>query len=241
MVTVDFNRLTVTPGFKILDVGCGSGRHTGAAYQFREVTAVGADLDFDHLTEAKNRLRLHDQIGAHGGGRWALAAADILQLPFQDNCFDLVVCSEVLEHIAAHQTAIREIIRVLKPGRNLVVSVPRYWPERICWALSADYRTSEGGHTRIFRRTQLVNDLETAGMKKWAVHFAHSLHTPFWWLKCLVGPDRKDSRAVNLYHRFLTWDIMRQPCAARFLERLLNPLLGKSVVVYLSKQGRGDN
>jgi SAM-dependent methyltransferase len=241
MVTVEFKRLPVAPGFKILDVGCGSGRHSAAAYQLQDVTAVGVDLDFGHLTEARNRLDLHDRIGVHGDGRWALAAADVLQLPFEDDCFDLVVCSEVLEHIVAHQTAIREIIRVLKPGRNLVVSVPRYWPERICWILSADYRHSEGGHVRIFKQPQLIIDLERAGLKKWAVHFAHALHTPFWWLKCWVGPDRNDSRAVNLYHRFLTWDIMRRPRAVRLLERLLNPLLGKSVVVYLSKQDGTGN
>jgi hypothetical protein len=41
---------------------------------------------------------------------------------------------------------------------------------------------------------------------------------------------------VNLYHRFLTWDIMKQPRGTRFLENLLNPILGKSLVVYLKKE-----
>ncbi|HUV76725.1 MAG TPA: SAM-dependent methyltransferase, partial [Desulfobacterales bacterium] len=64
---------------------------------------------------------------------------------------------------------------------------------------------------------------------------AHSLHTPYWWLKCLVGPEREDCRLVNLYHRFLVWDIMRHPWITRFLDRLLNPVMGKSLVVYLTK------
>jgi len=236
MVTVDFDRLAVKPGFKILDIGCGSGRHTCAAYQCRNATAIGVDLNFDDLNEARGRLQLHDRLGEHGGGIWALSAADVLNLPFKDDYFDLVICSEVLEHILSYRAAIREIVRVLQPGRNLVVSVPRYWPERICWALSTDYHTAEGGHLRIFKKTQLAADLQIAGVKQWTQHYAHSLHTPFWWLKCLLGPDRKNSRPVNLYHRFLTWDIMKHPRSTRMLDHLLNPILGKSVVLYLRKE-----
>jgi ubiquinone/menaquinone biosynthesis C-methylase UbiE len=236
MVTVEFDRLTVKPGFKILDIGCGSGRHTCAAYQCRKATAIGVDLNFDDLNEARGRLQLHDLLGEHGGGIWALSAADVLNLPFKDDHFNLVICSEVLEHILSHRRAIREIVRVLQPGCNLVVSVPRYWPERICWALSTDYHTAAGGHVRIFKQTQLVTELQNAGVKPWARHYAHSLHTPFWWLKCLVGPNRENSLPVNLYHRFLTWDIMKQPRSTRLVDNLLNPILGKSVVFYLRKE-----
>ena len=199
---------------------------------------MGADLKFEDLTEAAERLKLHDRLGEHGGGAWALAAADVLSLPFTDGFFDLVICSEVLEHIQDHFQAIREIVRVLKPGCNLVVSVPRYWPERICWAFSTDYHSVVGGHLRIFTQAQLVADLQNAGVIAWGRHFAHSLHTPYWWLKCLLGPDRKDCISVNLYHRFLTWDIMKQPRSTRLLDYLLNPILGKSIVLYFQK---GEN
>ena len=236
MVTVEFDRLTVKPGFKILDIGCGSGRHTCAAYQCRKVTAIGVDLNFDDLNEARGRLQLHDRLGEHGGGTWALSAADVINLPFKDDYFDLVICSEVLEHISSHRGAIREMVRVLQPGSNLVVSVPRYWPERICWLLSPAYASSKGGHVRIFKQRQLISDLTSAGVSMWSRHFAHSLHTPFWWLKCLVGPDRKDSSAVNLYHQFLTWDIMKKPRVTGLLDKLLNPVMGKSLVVYLRKE-----
>lgn len=236
MVTVEFDRLTVKPGFKILDIGCGSGRHTCAAYQCRQVTAIGVDLDFDDLKEARSRLQLHDRLGEHGGGIWALSRADVLCLPFKDSYFDLVICSEVLEHILSHRKAIREIVRVLQPGRDLVVSVPRYWPERICWLLSPEYAGSNGGHVRIFRQKQLISDLTSAGLRMWARHFAHSLHAPFWWLKCLVGPDRTDSSAVDLYHRFLTWDMMKKPRVTGLIDKLLNPLMGKSLVLYFRKE-----
>ena len=135
MITVDFSRLSAKPGDRILDIGCGSGRHTCAAYGFKQTVTIGTDLSHTALVEARDRLRFHDQLGENGGGIWGLTMADASALPFKDDFFDLVICSEVLEHIPEDQDAANEIIRVLKKGHNLVVSVPRFLPERICWAL----------------------------------------------------------------------------------------------------------
>ena len=236
MLTVEFNRLDILPEDRILDIGCGTGRHVCGAYRLREVVAIGADLNHNDVLEAKKGLEFHDAIGEHGGGIWGVNVADITCLPFGDNCFDLVICSEVLEHIPDEEAAISEIIRVLRPGKNLVVSVPRYFPERVCWSLSDAYHHSIGGHIRIYRQGHLIDLLERGGTKKWACHFSHSIHTPFWWLKCLVGPEREDAFLVNLYHRFLVWDITKQPWITRFLDRLLNPILGKSITLYLRKR-----
>ena len=235
MITVDFRRLAVRPGFKILDIGCGSGRHTAAAYELAGTFAVGADLNYADVARAGERLRFHDRLGAHGGGSWSLSTADICSLPFKTAAFDLVICSEVLEHIPADGAAMGEIIRVLKPGHHLVVSVPRFFPEKICWLLSDEYFNANQGHVRIYRRNSLVARLQRRGVTHWATHFAHSLHTPYWWLKCLVGPTRENSPGVNLYNRFLTWDIMQKPPLTRWLDRLLNPVLGKSLVLYCVK------
>lgn len=236
MITVDFKKVDIKPGYRILDIGCGSGRHTCAAYRFEKTIVIGADLNFKDTCEARKRLLYHDALGEHGGGKWIISVADITRLPFQDNAFDFVICSEVLEHIPDDQSAMKEIVRILKPGKTLVVSVPRYFPERICWALSDEYYNANQGHVRIYKKKELVRSLESKGLRNWAVHFAHSLHSPYWWLKCFVGPTREDSLLVNLYHRFLTWDIMKKPAATRFLDKLLNPVAGKSLVLYFTKK-----
>jgi SAM-dependent methyltransferase len=236
LITVDFSRLKIAPGDRILDIGCGSGRHIGAAYRLKGVKVTGMDLNWDDLQAARGRMTFHDRLGEHGGGSWDLAMADVTGLPFPDACFDLVICSEVLEHIPDHERAMGEIIRVLKPGRPLVISVPRYLPERICWSLSSEYSRSERGHVRIYRRKALIDRAERAGTRFLGHHYAHSIHAPYWWLKCLVGLNRTDSAAVNAYHRLLTWDVMRKPWPTRLIDRLLNPLLGKSLVLYLQKR-----
>jgi SAM-dependent methyltransferase len=235
MITVDLSRLGLQPGQRVLDIGCGSGRHTGEAYRLPGVLAIGADLDRDDLSEARERLAFHDRLGAHGGGGWGLAAADVCRLPFPDASFHAVVCSEVMEHIPDHHRALAELVRVLRPGGHLAVSVPRYFPERICWALSREYHQANRGHIRIYRKHALIDLITGTGLNLRRIHYAHSLHSPYWWLKCLVGPTREDSSAVNLYQRFLTWDILQHPWPTRQLDRLLNPVLGKSLVLYFSK------
>ena len=164
-----------------------------------------------------------------------VSVSDITKLPFRDGTFDVVICSEVLEHIPDLPRAVSEIIRVLKPGRSLVVSVPRYMPERICWALSWDYHHEEGGHIRIFRKKELISLLEKAGTRCVDTAWKHSLHSPYWWLKCLVGHRNDDHPAVKAYHRFLVWDIMKKPLLTRALDKTLNPLISKSIVLYLKK------
>ncbi len=235
MVTADLKRVGLRSGHKVLDIGCGSGRHTAEAYSREGILSFGVDRNQNDLKAARERLEFHDRLGAHGGGGWSLTAADALALPFDSRAFDIVICSEVLEHIPDHRRAVREIVRVLKPGGTLVVSVPRWLPEKICWILSREYHQANQGHVRIYRTGTLRAMLENCGIVFFDRHWAHSLHAPYWWLKCLLGPNRSDAAAVNLYHRFLTWDIMQRPRLTRWLDRILNPILGKSLVLYFRK------
>lgn len=235
MITVDFQRLTIGSGSTILDIGCGSGRHTAAAYDLNKGLVVGADTNHGDLEQAKSKMNWHEAFQRHEKSQWSLTSADITNLPLKDQSIDLVICSEVLEHIPDHGRAIAECIRVLKPGKHLVVSVPRRWPEAICWLLSHQYRNTKGGHIRIYHARKLIDRIQSQSMMHWATHYAHSLHAPFWWLKCLLGPQRNNILPVALYHRFLTWDLMERPRLTKWLEKWLNPVLGKSVVLYFRK------
>jgi SAM-dependent methyltransferase len=235
MITVDFDILRPFPGSRVLDIGCGTGRHAAALRDEGPLQVVAADTQPSDLFEARNRLHQHAALKP-GGGSFTLTGADITDLPFADAAFDDVVCSEVLEHIADHRQAIRELARVLKPGGGLAVSVPRRWPETICWFLSRAYRDTPGGHLKIYTASKLIALMARNGFIHRKTHHAHALHTPFWWLKCLLGLDRDQLLPVRLYHRFLTWQIMDHPRLPRLLDRLLNPFIGKSVVLYFQKK-----
>lgn len=236
MITIDFNRLDIHPWDRILDIGCGEGRHTIKACQQDRTICVGADFGFKTLLETQKKLTFHQALNDLSCSQVDLSCMDITTLPFQNSSFDCVICSEVLEHIPDDAAAISELVRILKPGRILAVSVPRFWPEKICWLLSDDYFNANMGHVRIYKKTALVKAIESFGTTHLSSHFAHSLHAPFWWLKCLVGPNRTDSKPVNLYHRLLVWDLMKKPRITAFFDRLLNPVLGKSLVLYFKKR-----
>jgi ubiquinone/menaquinone biosynthesis C-methylase UbiE len=240
MLTVDFSKINLKPGARVLDAGCGNGRHLYEAFKQPGVQAVGLDMKGEDVTKARNMMRLMEKEGEGGEAGWGILTGDITKLPFADHSFDVVICSEVLEHIPDEAEAIREITRVLKPGEIMAVSVPRFLPELICWALSKEYRNEPGGHIRIYRKRELIRKLEAAGLVCFDTGRAHGLHAPYWWLKCMVGLEKENSKLVKLYHDFLLWDIEKRPRLTRILERLANPLVAKSCVLYLKKAGNGN-
>lgn len=237
MLTVRYERLGLRPGDRLLDLGSGGGRHAFEAMRRgAHVTAVDADPgEVKDVSWMMRGLESDDEAVSSSGGRGAALVGDARRLPFADGAFDRVIAAEVLEHIAEDRLVIAELVRVLRPGGTIAVTVPRWWPELVTWAISDDYHNKPGGHIRIYRASVLVERFETAGMRRYGSHHAHSLHSPYWWLRAAVGVDRDDHPLVRAYHKLLVWDITAHPPVTRVPEAVLNPLLGKSVVNYFEK------
>ena len=229
--TIDFDRLNIRPGDRLLDLGCGEGRHSISAHLQSDADIIGLDLGQLDLRTAKGRLA-DFPFAADKAGTCSFIQGTGHTLPFADDTFDQVICSEVLEHIPDYLSFLQEIKRVLKPGGLFAVSVPRYLPEWVCWQLRDAYHEVEGGHVRIFKADALKQCIQSTGMKFLSRHWAHSLHVPYWWLKCLFWDNADEHFLVKQYHRFLVWDLTQRPWLTQTLDRLMNPLLGKSVVMY---------
>ncbi len=239
MLTVDYDRLDLHPGDRLLDLGCGFGRHTYEALH-RGAHVVSCDMALPELESIRNtapmlivddlfdKRLLHVQVQGDG-----------TRLPFADGSFDKVIASEVLEHVPDDVAAYAELMRIVRPGGTVAVTVPATLPEKICWKLSSDYHapSAEGGHVRIYTESEVRSKLSAAGLDPVTSHRAHALHSPYWWLRCAVGVNNEidDNWSVRQYHKLLEWDIVKQPRLTRTAERILNPVLGKSLVVYATK------
>jgi SAM-dependent methyltransferase len=238
MLTVDYERLDLRAGMRVLDLGAGFGRHAFETAR-RGADVVAVDLARDELVATKDTFAAMYLDGELPGVATAVAQADGCRLPFADGCFDRIIASEVLEHVPDDLGVMAELQRVLRPGGRLAATVPSTLPEQVCWWLSDDYHApkSEGGHVRIYGVPELTMKLTSVGLTPVDHHRAHALHSPYWWLKCAVGIDNDDHPAVKAYLKLLTWDITDGPRLTRTADRLLNPILGKSYVVYADRRG----
>ncbi len=235
MLTVDFDRLGLQRGDRVLDMGCGAGRHAFEVYR-RGGDVIAFDMDADELAGVLELFGAMKEAGEVPEGAEAdIKQGDALDLPFADAEFDRVVAAEVLEHIPADIQAIGELVRVLRPGGTIAVSVPRWLPEVINWKLSDEDHQVPGGHIRIYTDKELVDKLTKSGLEFVGKDYAHGLHAPYWWIKCAVGVTNDDHPLAKAYHRLLVWEIMKQPKALQLAGKVLDPLIGKSMVLYFRK------
>jgi SAM-dependent methyltransferase len=161
---------------RVVDVGCGDGRHILAAAE-RGCFSVGLDYDHAELRKARQRL---------GGRRIDLVAGDASRLPFRDAAFDAVICTETLEHLPDDVGAIREIGRILQPGGLLHGAVPSHFTELVYWRLSEGYHNTPGGHVRIYAPRKLTTRLARAGLRVTGVRYVHFIDSLVWLRFCLT-------------------------------------------------------
>ncbi len=237
MLTIRFDKLGLRAGDRVLDVGAGFGRHVFECAR-RGADVYALDYAEDEVVETRATLGAMVDSGEIDIDRFkAVLRGDATRLPFADDSFDVVITSEVLEHIQNDVGAIAEMVRVLKPGGAFAATVPAWLPEKVNWMLSDEYHApkSPGGHVRIYSATELKAKLASAGLDLQGSHRAHALHSPYWWLKCAVGPTNDEHPAVVKYREFLEWDIVQQPAGTKVADRVLSPVLGKSIVFYANK------
>jgi SAM-dependent methyltransferase len=231
MLTLDFKQFDLREGHRVLDAGCGGGRHT-----FRALMAPcdvwATDLSRQELGNVK--LGLWDrQLQGFIKGRCLPFRGDIFRLPFPDGFFDRVIVAEVMEHLHEDVRALEELVRVLKPGGKIAVTVPTCFTERLYRRLSWEYFHTPGGHVRIYHPFELARKIAERRLSIYGVSFAHALHTPYWILRCIFGLHDQNARIPKWYH-WLLIKFAASPTMTR-VENFLNYLFPKSIVLYAQK------
>ena len=234
MLTIDYDLIKIKDGERILDVGCGEGRHSWEACKRNDCLVCALDIDETNLKKAHYALYLLDK-QSETRGKWLLVKGNILSLPFKDASFDKIICSEVLEHVPNDLQGIRELVRVLKDDGTLALSVPSYLPETICWKLSRDYHNKPGGHIRIYKAGEVISKLQQSNLRIYAVRHKHALHSFYWISRCFFGLKNEKALIPYLHHKFLVWDIYHNSRPVHLLDSFLNKFFSKSLVVYARK------
>jgi len=234
MLTFDFNRININPEGTMLDLGCGEGRHIfGVMEKFPDLKCIGLDPHIESLDKAFEGLKFLESIS---NTKTSFLSGSAYSLPFCDDSFDLVVCSEVLEHLHDYKDAIKEINRVLKPGGQFLASVPAEFPEKICWLLSEAYQNQPGGHLRIFKKNELIKEVAEHNFSFESSQRFHSIHSAYWWLRCLFWKSQESNIIIKGYKKILERHILKKPFFLDLIDKIFNPILGKSIAFYFVKK-----
>ncbi len=205
---------------RILDLGCGPGNLLD--YLAPHGDPFGSDFSQDALQFCAGR------------GFKRLFRADFHHLPLRAESLDLITCIDVLEHLSDDRGAIGELVRVLRPGGLLVVSVPAFM---FLWG---DHDTMYGHHRR-YTTGQIRERFEAAGLR---VHKL-SYFEPLFLLPLLVYRNLKKifTRGKALEQRddfvklpvFVNAALCRLIAAERFALRYLDFPFGVTLLAVASK------
>jgi SAM-dependent methyltransferase len=232
--SIDPALLDVRAGDRVIDLGCGTGRHV-LELSKRPGIIHGADISRHDLRVARYLLeimRRRNEVRARV--HWLQMAGE--RLPFADAAFDRVICTETLEHVDDDAVLARELVRVLRPGGILAVSVPDEFSEKVFWKLSKNYRTHAGGHVRIYERKRIVGLLRDAGLRPYAVRYRHALETAYWLSHIAFWSDwGKQGPITRVFRNALDSTRARQSKVVTLLDDIGNRILPKSIVVYSRK------
>ena len=231
METFNFNSLNLKKIKTAIDVGCGNGRHLKSlGFRLNQAKIIGIDQSEKEINNLVAEFQEHN---CKNQNSYLFIRGDVRDIEIPDNSQDLVICSEVLEHVPNFKDVLKECYRILKPGAVMLISVPSYLPESLCWMYSKEYMQTPGGHIRIFKKEFLKECFKELDLKLFKQHREHAMHSIYWILK--ARNNMEEDKFLKSFHGLLVRQMFGQAKLSLFLERLLNPIFGKSECFYLRK------
>jgi ubiquinone/menaquinone biosynthesis C-methylase UbiE len=222
----------VSPGMRVVDVGCGVGQYSNFCARLgAEVTAL--DIQEDKL--ASLGANLPESVPGSIKG----IVSDCDPIPLPDNFADLVVCTEVLEHVPSPQGLCAEMLRIVKPGGKLVISVPDDRSEQLIKEVAAPSYFEEPNHIRIFSRDSFTRLILESGMeieRTEATGAFWSMFFLFKWATALPGESLIDDVHPVTQAWAETWHELLKLPDSDSIVRAMNDALPKSQFIIARKQ-----
>ncbi len=174
-------------GTSMLDAGCGDGRMAGFAAELADRLAL-IDIEPANVADALTYVR------AIGGATVEGKASDCVPIPYPDDTFDRIMCTEVLEHVDDPTVVMAELVRVARPGALLLLTVPAPLAEKVQMAVAPDLLWRKPHHLRVFGHDEFAALVTDAGLtieKRSSYGFYNSvLWAMFWACSGAPGASR---------------------------------------------------
>ena len=130
MLTIDFSLIPINGGEKILDLGCGSGRHSWYVCKQDHCSVYAVDYDLESLQKARYMLGLMDKEN-ETRGKWLVMQGNAMTLPFRDRSFDKIVCFDTLHEIPNWEEILIKWVYFLKREGKILFCDPELKIEQI--------------------------------------------------------------------------------------------------------------
>jgi SAM-dependent methyltransferase len=230
--------VSLFPGFEItsddvfLDVGCGSGSACRSAARVG-ADVIAVDIVPDHVAAATAAVE------GEGARSYRGIITDCDPIPLPDASADVIVCLEVMEHVADAARFIKELVRVGKPGARYALSVPAFAAESLMKVLAPPSYFQPPEHVRIFQRSQFEDLIRSAGLKIDRSEGVGFYSTMWWTLRMACGtshcPDFITPPPPILASWEETWKALEATPLGPQVSAVLDDLLPKSVLVVAHK------
>tara|TARA_R110001592_G_scaffold215025_2_gene468306 strand:+ start:83859 stop:84608 length:750 start_codon:yes stop_codon:yes gene_type:complete len=216
----------------VIDVGCGDGRHSFfCARQGAEVLFI--DRDAEILAGAEKSIMATP---AHA---YRAILSDCDPIPLPEATGDVVICTEVLEHVPDPRQFLAELVRVAKPAARLVVTVPDARSEELAGAVAPGGYFQEPNHIRIFAKGELESLLLSSGLEIQREQYFGSFWSMYMALSWLTS-DTDEILALDNPHPIpdhwtMLWKGLQNHPRGSLVTEALNQLLPRTHCIVATK------
>jgi ubiquinone/menaquinone biosynthesis C-methylase UbiE len=226
----------IDPAHTVIDVGCGDGRFINFC------AARGAEVIFADRNEAKIRAT-EERVKSSPARAFRAIVSECAPIPLEDDVGDLVICTEVLEHVVDPVVFLQELVRIAKPGATLLMTVPDGRSENFVAATAPPSYFEEPNHIRIFHAEDFRQLVIDAGLEIVDHQFLGCFWSVYWPLSWLTtGPGSGPGLPIDNLHPITVhwtklWHAVQQHPQGSKIRDALNALLPQSQCIVARKVG----